>query len=146
MKYKDYELEVLLDNKSVVQVNPLFMGDYFYFHFDWTSLQNSRQRAVSVSSHNVFTTLVFRMKSNFDETLTSCSKYHYYQQQGLTFLQLMPNRTRAIITKISLHCRMLHRPFSFNGGNWFDMYYPWNLVYECFHEKRRFQGLHQFKR
>ena len=84
-KYKNYELEVLLDKKSKVQANPLFMGDYFYFHFDWTSLQNSRQRAISVSSHNLATTLLFKMKSNFDETLASCSKYHYYQQQGRTF-------------------------------------------------------------
>ena len=84
-KYKDYELEVLLDKESEVVVNPLLMGDYFYFHWDWTISQSMRQQAISISSHNLATALRFRMKRYIDETLLSCLEYHYYQQQGRIF-------------------------------------------------------------
>ena len=59
------------------------MGDYFYFHFDNTMLEEQRPSPIRLSESNIVTTLNFNMQKYFDETKKSvCSHYTYNDQQG----------------------------------------------------------------
>ena len=91
--YKDFEISIELKRSFEVQIFPLFMGDFFYFHWGWTvALDNGQHHPpVLMSKSDLSTQLGFKMQLYSDKThQTDCLEYYYNDQQGIFIFHYKP--------------------------------------------------------